>query len=42
MTAPANQDPDLRSTEAPPELDWSALMAQSQEGDGQAYRRLLQ
>jgi len=42
MTAPANQDPDLRSTEAPPELDWSALMAQSQAGDGQAYRRLLQ
>ena len=42
MTAPANQDPDLRSNEEPAEPDWSALMAQAQEGDGRAYRRLLE
>jgi RNA polymerase sigma factor (sigma-70 family) len=42
MKAPANQDPDPQSTEEPVEQDWSALMARSQEGDQDAYRRLLQ
>jgi RNA polymerase sigma-70 factor (ECF subfamily) len=42
MTASANQDPAPRDTEEPAEPDWSALMARSQEGDGAAYRRLLQ
>ncbi len=42
MKAPANQDPGPQSTEEPVEQDWSALMARSQEGDQDAYRRLLQ
>jgi RNA polymerase sigma-70 factor (ECF subfamily) len=34
--------PDPTSSDAPPDRDWSALMALSQDGDQQAYRRLLE
>lgn len=42
MTASANQDPVAQNPEESADADWSALMARGQEGDGEAYRRLLQ
>jgi len=41
MVASANQDPAPQSPEETADPDWSALMAESQKGDRQAYRRLL-
>lgn len=43
MTAAASQDPAVQGAhEESGERDWSALMAQSQDGDREAYRLLLQ